>query len=96
MKPENFYKAFQEYNSLAHAVKRYLDVVVLNSESSAKEKDLKKLLGQDNNNQKLGLLTELIKLNCWECVKPILNRFEGKVVLNSYPGMVEALCGLLE
>jgi THO complex subunit 2 N-terminus len=96
LKPEDFYKSYQEHENLVQSVKRSLDVVVINSDNSTKDKDLNKLMQNDNNNQKLGLLTQLIKLNYWDKVKEVLNRFEGKIVLCSYPDLIEALCQMLE
>ena len=63
LKPDDLHKAFLEHEALAQSIKRSLDIVVINSDASAKDRDMQKLFQKDNNNQKLGLLTELIKLN---------------------------------
>lgn len=96
LKPGSLHICFVEHEELAQTVKRSLDVIVINSDTSSKEKDMAKLFAEDLNNQKLGLVTELIKVNHWDYSQEILNRFQGKLVMTSYPGLIEALCQMIE
>ena len=96
LKPCDLFKTYQEHEKLAQAVKRSFDVVVINSDSSNKDKDLNKLFQKDPNNQKLGVITELLRANHWESAKEVLDRFTEKINFTSYPGMVETFCELIE
>ena len=96
LRPEDLHRCYTEYECLAQVVKRSLDVVIINADTSAKDKDLLRLFQKDFNNQKLGLLTELIRVNHWECIEEMLVRFQDKLILCSYPGMTDALCQLVE
>lgn len=96
MKPQNLSDSFQDYQKIVQSIRRSLNIVVINADVSQRDKDLATLEHQDYSNQKLSLLTELIKQNCWTEAQKIFKRFEGKIVLSSVPGAVQALCDFLE
>jgi len=96
MKPENLQDSFQDYQKLVQSIRRSLNIVVINADVSQRDKDLASLELQDYSNQKLALLTELVKQNCWTEAYKIFKRFEGKIVLSSVPGAVQVLCDFLE
>lgn len=96
MKPENLQDCYQEYQKVAQSVKRSLNVVVINADVSQRDQELESLEVQSYSNQKLTLLIELVKLNCWTEAYKIFKRFEGKLILSSVPGAVQVLCDFLE
>lgn len=96
MKPSNLQDCYQDYQKVVQSVKRSLNTVVINADVSQRDQELESLEVQNYSNQKLTLLVELVKLNCWTEALKIFKRFEGKIILSSVPGAVQVLCDYLE
>jgi hypothetical protein len=96
LKPESLQDDWEDYMKSVRNVKRAFDVVVINADVSQRDKDLEKLEEESYSNQKLAVLIELVKLNCWTEAHEMFKRFEGKLVLTSIPSAISTLCNFLE
>lgn len=96
LKPESLQDEWDEYEKTVRNLKRAFDMVIINADVTQRDRDLEKLEEQSYTNQKLCLLIELVKQNCWSAAHDLFKKFEGKLILNSVPGSISTLCNFLE
>ena len=96
LKPESLQDEWDEYVKNVRNLKRAFDMVIINADVTQRDRDLEKLEEQTYSNQKLCLLTDLLKLNCWSEVRDLFKKLEGKLILNSVPNTIPTLCSFLE